>query len=172
MRLRENNGLRRLVAFAIDWVVIAAWGGLIFGLVMLFSNGDPQAFPNPWVSQGVGIFSMTLLVTLYFAVLESSRFRASFGKVVVGLRVGTSHGESLTLRRSLLRTVFKFLPWELGHLVAQQAIFSGISGVPVWVYLPMCLSLGLPLWWVGSLLLKGEAPYDDWVGARVEKSSV
>ncbi len=172
MRIGEKSGFLRVVAFAIDWVVIVAWGGILFGLVMWFSNGDLKPFSSPLVAQGVGFLSMTLPVILYFGILESSRFRASIGKLIVGLRVASSQGGSLTFRQSFMRTAIKFAPWELGHLVAQQAMFSANGGVPVWVYLPMILSFALPIWWVGSLLLKEEAPYDVWVGARVEKSNV
>mgnify|MGYP006288710483 CR=1 FL=1 len=161
-------GFRRFIAFALDWFVIAAWGALLFGIVMLVSNGDPQGFSGPWMSQAVGFVSMTLPVTLYFSVMESSRFSASIGKRLTGLRVRTSHGHRLSFRRSLARTLIKFLPWELGHLVAQQALFSGESGFAGWVYIPMLLSFLLPLWWVSSILLSGAAPYDRWTGARVD----
>lgn len=167
----RNLGVLRVAAFAIDWVVIAVWGGSMFGLVMVFSNGKPSSFSDPWVSQGVGFLVMTLPVTLYFGISERSRFRASIGKALVGLRVGTPDGELLTLRQSLTRTICKFAPWELGHLVAQQAMFSGEQGIPTWVYLPMSMSFLLPLWWVGSLLMKGSAPYDAWVGACVRRST-
>lgn len=159
----------RLLAFALDWVVIAAWGGLLFGMVMLVSNGTPEPISGPWAAQAVGFLSMTLPVTLYFSVLESSRFQASIGKRMLDLRVRASQGGRLSFPRALARTAFKFAPWELGHVVAQQAIFSGDGGVPAWVYLPMLLSFLLPLWWVVSIIFRGSAPYDRWVGASVEK---
>ena len=172
MRLGEQPAFLRVLAFAVDWVVIAAWGGLLFGLALLFSDGEPKRLSTPWLSQGVGFMTMTLPVTLYFSFLESSKFRASLGKRVVGLRVATTHGNQLGLGRSLVRNVLKFVPWELGHLAAQQAFFSGDEGIAVWVYLPMALSLMIPLWWFTSLLLQGRAPYDSWTGARVMSSSV
>jgi uncharacterized RDD family membrane protein YckC len=167
----ERPRFVRLIAFALDWVVIAAWGGLLFGGVMLVSNGSPQPFSGPWMSQAAGFVSMTLPVTLYFSVMESSRFGASVGKLLTGLRVRALHGRQLSFPRALARTVLKFVPWELGHLVAQQAVFSGEGGFPAWVYVPMLLSFLLPLWWVGSIVARGHAPYDHWAGARVEKST-
>ena len=172
MRVGAKLGVLRLLAFSIDWVVIAAWGGLLFGIVMFLSGGEPQAFSNPWLFQGVGFLAMTLPVTLYFAIFESSNSGASIGKRVVRLRVRTSEGDQLTLGRSFLRNALKFVPWEMGHLVAQQSMFSGEDGVALWVYLPMSLSFLLPLWWFVSLFQKGKAPYDSWSGASVERFNV
>ena len=171
MRLGEQPGFLRVLDFAIDWVVIAAWGGLLFGLAMFFSDGELERLSNPWLSQGVGFLVMTLPITLYFGFLESSTIRASLGKRVVGLRVAASQGDQLSLGRSLLRTALKFVPWELGHLVAHQAVSSGDEGIAVWVYMPLTLSFVLSLWWLTSLLLKGQAPYDSWAGARVVSSN-
>jgi len=160
-----------MIAFAADWFVIAAWGGLLFGIVMLVSNGEPQGFSGPWMSQAVGFLSMTLPVTLYFSVMESSRLGASIGKLLTGLRVRTTHGDRLSFGPSFARTLIKFAPWELGHLVAQQAMFSGESGFAGWVYVPMGLSFLLPVWWVSSILFSGDAPYDRWTGARIVSRS-
>jgi len=168
MRPAKRPGLLRIIAFALDWFVIAAWGALLFGIVMLVSNGDPRGFSGPWMSQAVGFVSMTLPVTLYFSVMESSRFSASIGKRLTGLRVRTTHGDRLSFRWSLARTLIKFAPWELGHLVAQQGMFSGDGGFAGWVYIPMLLSFLLPLWWVNSILFSGAAPYDRWTGVRVD----
>jgi hypothetical protein len=167
VRFHRGNGVRRLVAFALDWGVMVAWGGLLFGLAMRWSVGDLAMVANPWVAQAVGFAAMTLPVTVYFAVSESSPLRASLGKHIVGLQVTSLSGGRIGLARSLLRNGIKFLPWELGHLVAWQAIASGSAGVPGWVLAPMVLSLGVPLWWICSLLLEGVAPYDRWAGVKV-----
>jgi uncharacterized RDD family membrane protein YckC len=165
----EHPGIRRLAAFAVDWLIIVLWGGLLFGAVMLLSGGNPAMTVNPWKAQLIGFVSMTLPVTLYFAIAESSRFGATLGKRVLGLRVRSVSGEQLSGGRSLARNAVKFIPWEFGHLVAQQAIHAGVEGVPLWLYAPMVISMLLPLWWVVSLLRSGVAPYDGWVGARVDR---
>jgi uncharacterized RDD family membrane protein YckC len=85
---------------------------------------------NPWTAQAIGLLTMTLPVTLYFALCESSALRASLGKRVFGLVVSRETGERLLLRSALLRNAVKFVPWECGHTVAQQAAFSGEGGFP------------------------------------------
>ncbi len=159
--------LPRLLAFLVDWLVIAAWGGLLFGGVMLLTGGTPPRLSGPWSAQGIGFVGMTLPVVLYFALAESSSTRASLGKRALGLAVVRDTGGRLPFRASLLRTAIKLAPWELGHTVAQQAAWSGEAGVPVWVWVPMAASFLGPVWWALSIAARGRAPYDRWAAARV-----
>lgn len=159
--------MRRLFALALDWLVIAAWGAVVFGAVWAFTSGQLPADIDPWKGQVVGFLAMTLPVTSYFALLERSKARASLGKRLVGLQVVDTAGGSLPLGRSLLRNAIKFMPWECGHLVAHQAISSGDAGPSTWVYVPMAVAFGVPLWWFVALLVTGQTPYDRWARARV-----
>lgn len=158
--------LRRCAAFAVDWLVIAAWGGLLFAVAMLASGGEPGAPRGPWVGQAIGLVTMTLPVLLYFSVLESSRWRGSLGRRALGLRVETPAGERLPLRRALLRNAIKLAPWELGHLGAQQAFFAG-DELPTWVGVVLLASMLGPLVWVAAIVATGRAPYDRAAGSRV-----
>ena len=157
----------RLLAFLVDWLVIAAWGGLLFGTVMFSTGGTPPRPSDPWSAQAIGLLTMTLPVVLYFAFTESSRARASLGKSVLGLAVVGDVGGRLPFRLALLRTVAKLAPWELGHTVAQQAVASRDAGAPLWVWIPMAASLLGPAWWAVSIATTGRAPYDRWAGAWV-----
>ena len=38
----QPSVLLRLSAFAIDWLLLALWGGLLFAFVMLANDGDPM----------------------------------------------------------------------------------------------------------------------------------
>jgi len=153
-----------MIAFSVDWLVVALWGGLTFGVVMLVSGGNPVKPAGPGIAQIAGFLTMTLPVWLYFSVLESSGSMATLGKKVVGLRVVASSGDRLGFRASLLRNGLKFMPWELGHFVAQQAMYSETGS---WVYLPMALSLLGPIWWITSMIRTGHTPYDRLSGASV-----
>ena len=51
--------------------------------------------------------------------------------------------------------------------MAQQAAFSGDVGFPVWVGGAAIFAVIGPLWWLVSLIMTGDTPYDRWVGARV-----
>jgi uncharacterized RDD family membrane protein YckC len=160
-------GLRRLVAFCVDWLLIALWGSVLFGAVMALTGGRGTSVGDPWTSQAIGLVTMTIPVTLYFALTESSGWQASVGKRILRLRVTSASGERLSPGRSLLRNAVKFIPWELGHTVAQQAAFAGDARVPLWVWLISAVSFGIPLIWVITVLLRNRTPYDVWAGAAV-----
>jgi uncharacterized RDD family membrane protein YckC len=170
METERAIALRRLFAFAIDWLVVVLWGGVVFGAVMLATGGDPPRPANPWAAQAIGFLTMTAPVTLYFALCESSAMRASLGKRVLALAVSRETGERLPFGSALLRNAVKFVPWEFGHMVAQQAIFSGDAEFPAWLWGPVIIAYGGPLWWLVALIATGRTPYDRWASARVARS--
>jgi uncharacterized RDD family membrane protein YckC len=163
----SSVGLRRLVALGVDWLVIVLWGGMLLAAVMALSDGRGPNIRSPWIAQGIGFVSMTVPVTLYFVVSESSRWRASVGKRLLRLSVTTTLGQRMPWARSLLRNTVKFIPWECGHMVAQQAIYAGHGQPPVWVWGFAAVSLALPLVWVVTALLRNRTPYDAWSEAVV-----
>jgi len=163
--------VRRLFAFAVDWLVMLLWGGVLFGAVMIATSGHPPRPDNPWIAQAIGLLTMTVPVTLFFALCESSAFRASLGKRALGLVVSSDTGERLAFASALRRNAIKFVPWELGHTVAQQAVFSGEGGFPAWVWGPAIVALAGPVWWLVSIIATGRAPYDRWALARVLRSA-
>jgi len=168
MTTEQATALRRGLAFALDWLVVVIWGGLLFGTVMIATNGNPPPRPaNAWRAQGVGLLTMTLPVTLYFAICESSRMQGSLGKRILGLVVSRDNGGRLSFGSALLRNALKFIPWELGHTVAQQAVFSGEGGFPAWAWGPAIVAWAGPAWWLVAMIRTGRTPYDRWASARV-----
>jgi uncharacterized RDD family membrane protein YckC len=159
------NTIRRGLAFALDWCLIALWGGALFGVVMLLRGGEAPHISSPWTAEAVGLVAMTLPVVMYFALIESSAWQASVGKRALGLIVTTQAGERLSLGGSLLRTGIKFLPWECGHMLAQHLYVGG--EVAVWMWGVGAAAFVLPLVWVVTIVVRGRAPYDVWAGARV-----
>jgi uncharacterized RDD family membrane protein YckC len=171
MKKERAIAVRRLLAFAIDWLVVVLWGGVVFAAVMIATSGNPPRPENPWKAQAIGILSMTAPVTLYFAFCESSAMRASLGKRILGLVVTRETGGRLLFGSALLRNAVKFVPWEFGHTVAQQAAVSGEGGFPAWVWGPVAVALIGPVWWLVSMIATGRTPYDRWALARVARSS-
>jgi uncharacterized RDD family membrane protein YckC len=163
--------VRRLVAFAVDWLVVVLWAGLLVAVVMTVTGGRPPELPGPWTGQVTGLLAMTAPVTLYFALTESSRMQASLGKRVVGLVVCTEGGGRASFGSALFRTAVKFVPWELGHTVAQQAAFSSDSGLPAWVWGAATVALIGPVWWLAVLVSTGRTPYDRWTATQVARRS-
>lgn len=107
--------VRRWLAFGVDYVFLAAYVGLL--LVVTFAV-DPQVADRNWPplqGQIVGVISLTLPVILYFTFCEASPWRATPGKLLLGLAVVHHTGRRLGIRRAFVRSLLKFLPWEMAH---------------------------------------------------------
>ena len=152
--------VRRLLAFQLDCACIVFWGVALFGLTLLWNDGEVPAASNPWRGQMVGLLTMTLPVILVFAWMEGQPRGATPGKRLQKLRTASAAGAPLGFRVALLRNALKFLPWECGHLVAHQAYHAEGSSFPLWLYVPGALSMMLPLWWLAGLFRSGYTPYD------------
>lgn len=168
---RKRTAVLRLLAFAIDWLILALWGGVLFGFVMFATGGDPPRPGGPWTAQMLGFLTMTLPFTLYFAFCESSGWHASIGKRVLRIGVTGRSGQQLSLGRALLRNAIKFVPWEFGHTLAHRAALEGDGDLPVWLWVPAAIAAAGSIWWLAALFLTGETPYDRWTGVRVARLS-
>lgn len=164
--IRLAMAARRVAAFMVDWLVIAAWGSLVFAVAWTTSGGD-LARVSPWWGQAIGLVCMTLPVLLYFSCMESGARGATLGKRALGLSVRRLDGGRLRLAHALVRNVVKLAPWECGHVVAHQLFAAGEADVSWWVWIFAALAYGLPLWWIVSMAIAGRAPYDRLSGSRV-----
>jgi uncharacterized RDD family membrane protein YckC len=166
----------RTAAFLLDYLVIAAYIIVLIAVSVLLGFGPLRQtfqvlFANPNSSEISAFLLLVLPVILYFALFESSAWQATWGKRKVGLRVTNTHGERLSLARSLVRSLIKFLSWELTH--------ACIWRIPGWPFNPQTpspiISAGLILVWVIvgayviSLLMskKHQALYDMIAGSYV-----
>ena len=135
----------RTLAFAFDYGLIFLYlvtltvVGLIVNLV--FPDIRSTLFADPLSAELTGIIVLTLPVTLYFALFESSAWQATWGKRHRGLKVTRSNGERLTRPRALARNILKFVPWELAHACIWQISFVGGESSPL-------ISIGFVLVWV------------------------
>jgi len=122
---------QRVKAFALDYTIILCYLAvltLFFLLINSLSRITEWLFSDRIRAQLTGFFLITLPVSLYFALSESSNQRATWGKKRMGLVVTNSNGGRLNLWRSLARTFLKFIPWELSHTLIWQINFSPQSG--------------------------------------------
>ena len=115
----ENPRLivRRLAAFFIDYLIVV----LPYIILLTLANiliSDIDTLTNtpidPIRGQLLGFFTLTLPVTLYFALTEGWR-GATPGKQIAGLSIETTRGHPPGFPASILRNVLKFLPWEIAH---------------------------------------------------------
>jgi uncharacterized RDD family membrane protein YckC len=161
----------RVVAFAVDYLAIAAYLVVLVaaGLVArLIAPGQVNVlFGSPLSGELTGFILITLPVTLYFALSESSARQASWGKRKLALRVTRADRQPLSRGRALGRTALKFVPWELAHACIWQVSFAGPQPSPI-------IGAGFALVWllvganVISLLAsrKHQALYD-WLAGSV-----
>jgi uncharacterized RDD family membrane protein YckC len=119
---------RRGVAFALDYLVIAAYLALVAGAGLganaLAPSLLPALFAERLSAHATAFVLVTLPVSLYFALLESSRWRATWGKRVMRLCVVRADGGRVGVGQALGRTALTFIPWELAHTLIWQIRFA------------------------------------------------
>lgn len=123
----------RVKAFALDYIIIL---GYLIALTLLFlllnrvSGAVQEFFRQRVQAQFVAFLLVTLPVTLYFSITESSLQQATWGKQRLGLRVIDNNGNRMRFPRALARTLLKFIPWELSHTLIWEMYFSpGVNSV-------------------------------------------
>ena len=104
------SGVRRLVAWFIDKLILGAV------LTTLFAGSWDEGFIFDWWTWENFTFSLLSykfiklgLVMLYYAFMESSRFQATLGKVVMGIKVTDQNGHRLDFAKALLRNLSKII---------------------------------------------------------------
>lgn len=107
---------KRFVAAVIDYVIIASMVlftamiiEIFFYIVYPNLAADPDFLLNDLNVRGVTALLFILIFTVYYTVLESSRFQASFGKMAMNLYVTDYNGDKLNRFRALVRTLSKFI---------------------------------------------------------------
>jgi uncharacterized RDD family membrane protein YckC len=159
---------RRIAAWAVDCLAIAAWVGvtLLVG-VPLYLAGllRPSGFV---LLNVVGALVVVIPVVLALAVLEH-RLGATIGKRVLKLTV-RREGRRPSFGRALVRNLLKVaLPWLIGH----AAVFAVSTDPTPLTSAALALAYVLPLVYVVSLVVgRGRTPYDAVVGTVVESEIV
>jgi uncharacterized RDD family membrane protein YckC len=173
--LRYAGFWDRVWAFAFDYLAITLY---LIGIIILsvgvnftFPTMPQTFFGNPVSAQIMGFFVITLPVTLYFALQESSAAQATWGKQRRQLRLIGKDGERLSRPHALGRTALKFIPWELAHTCIWQVSFSPPEPSPL-------ITIGFILVWllvganIVSLLMSktNQTIYDRLAGTYVVMS--
>lgn len=118
----------RLLAFALDYLVMLVYiGALTIGGVALARAAPTlvgRLFGDRISSQLTVFLGLTLPITLYFALFESSSWQATPGKRRLGLVVTDGRGRRLSFGRSFARSALKLVPWELAHTCIWQVRFA------------------------------------------------
>ena len=167
--------IRRLAAFAIDYLCIAAYIGCLTFVSMTFLVSDfapPDQLLGKLTGHLQGFILLTLPVWLYFTLQEHSSAQATFGKRALKLRVEDLSASKPGFARSAIRNAIRFLPWEIAH-----AAIWYVPGRPFFDHMPvinlaicstaLIVALGFVVFlFVGS----GRTPYDFVAGTKVSPS--
>ena len=122
---------QRVKAFAFDYFIILGYLIVItvVGLLLRqFTDGFEWLFADRVRAQGTVILMLTLPVSLYFALGDASSKQGTWGKQRIGLIVTDKNGNRIGIGKSLVRTVLKFIPWELSHTLLWEIAFA--NGTP------------------------------------------
>jgi len=117
----------RVKAFVFDYFIIL---GYLVAITLLFLILRQRTGAVEWLyadrvrPQATFILILTIPVSLYFALSEASSRQGTWGKQRVGLKVADKNGSRIGLGKSLIRTVLKFIPWELSHTLLWEIAFS------------------------------------------------
>jgi len=126
----------RLKAFAIDYLLILLYLAMLIILnVFIFPEVRGLFTGSVIIAQLTGFLLVTLPVSLYFIISDSSVGKQSFGKRVVGIQVVNQNGDALPIWQSTIRNFIKFIPWELSHFIVYRFVYIGEGEVPVLYYL-------------------------------------
>ena len=135
----------RIVAFSLDYIVIAGYLFFIVALSLLSNVYFPsilqKLFANSFSGQISGFLIITLPVSLYFILFESSTWQATWGKRRKKIQVVRTDGVQVTILRASSRTLLKFIPWELAHTCIWQISFAPQESSPL-------ITAGFVLVWV------------------------
>lgn len=110
------SGLRRLGAFIIDAIVISVVMSILFSFTLgwgLFEERDIFFYPyHHW--RLLGFFSYHSLIReiifiSYYALMESSKYQGTLGKIALGMKVVDKNGMRIDLSKAILRNLSKIL---------------------------------------------------------------
>jgi uncharacterized RDD family membrane protein YckC len=170
---RAGTGVRRLVAWVVDWLVIAAYAAALVPVGLAVGAQSWRLSPAVW--NAISFAILVVPVTLWLAWWERGPAAASPGKRAMRLRVHRhADGPSYpSAAQALTRNLFKVaLPWELGHTAVFIFASRTESAVVLTVgWVCVVLSYGLALTYVVSLFVgSGRPPYDRIAGTRVDRA--
>jgi uncharacterized RDD family membrane protein YckC len=122
----------RFKAFMIDYILILIYlAGLFIFSVFLFPSIQNFFTGSLITAQLTGFLLVTMPVSLYFVISDSKIGNQSFGKRKAGIKVVRDNGEALSSVHGIVRTILKFLPWELSHFLVYRLVDIGEGAVPL-----------------------------------------
>jgi uncharacterized RDD family membrane protein YckC len=163
---------QRAGAFLWDYLIIVCYL-MIITILFILTHASEWLFTNRTQAQLSAFLFVTLPVILYFSILESSAGQATWGKNKTGLKVTDHNGTRIIFARSFVRTLLKFIPWEISHTLIWEISFSPQtdSAFSTIGFIIVYLLMGLN---IASLLMTKthQTIYDLLTGTYVEKRNL
>lgn len=97
VRLQYAGFWIRVGAYFIDAIILGI-AGFVFGMIV-----------GALVSETIGTILNLVVGVCYFAVMESSPYQATPGKMAVGIKVGDYNGEQISFANAIGRYFAKFI---------------------------------------------------------------
>ncbi|BBP42760.1 RDD family protein [Thiosulfativibrio zosterae] len=107
---------KRTLAFLLDYIVMMVLIIVFsFGMGMMMAHNGVDATADDTLALFDALMQLVVLMLgwLYFGVLESSKYQATLGKLLIGLKVTDIHGERLSFWRATGRHFGKYLSFLL-----------------------------------------------------------
>lgn len=115
--------LLRSKSLIFDWLFICAYLLLLLIITITFYflvlNGMPE-FTNSQ-AQLIATLTSVVPIIIIFSIMEGSKNFASWGKRKANLKVIY---KDMPMKRSIIRNIFKFLPWQFGHMSTINGIYN------------------------------------------------
>lgn len=169
----KNLILIRMVAYLIDYMVIAVYALVLFAFVsIIYHVADKPLEPvHPLKGNIVSLLTLTIPVFLYFFFMEKSKYQGTIGKRIMKIKVEPNISKSI-----FIRNVFKIIPWELAHIGIHWMVYYEEQGLdlPTWIWIlivgPQLLVL---FYFVTVVVNKGQSSfYDKIANTAIRKRSI
>ncbi|WP_010632108.1 RDD family protein [Sporolactobacillus vineae] len=161
---------RRILAFLLDYFIIAAYGLIVIGTLsaLLHSFFRPLFAGSAAIAELTGFLLMTLPVALYFLICECAPWQGTWGKRRLALQVVDRCGRRIGPVRSAVRTVAKFIPWETAHFAVWQILLPGPVPERTAVTLLILVHIMAAIYLFSQLTNRERRSVYDWIaGTRV-----
>lgn len=144
-----TSRFKRLAAFIIDAIILWTIGFSLCLIALLILN----AFINPGNGESLSVLflmwsfvGLHILVLLYFALFESSKYQATPGKKLLNLYVSNLDNQKISLMRSLYRSLLFLLLLFLTSFIFLVIYMNEYSGLEFYF-------LGFTIWiiWIGPI---------------------
>jgi uncharacterized RDD family membrane protein YckC len=167
---------RRLAAFGLDYLLIAGYLVVLGAVGTALTLGPLGEWwraltSSPLRMDAIAFLTSILPVIVYFALLDGGARGATWGKRRMRIRVSSEGGGPLGAGRALVRSVVKFLPWQLAHtsLLHIPGWPTEPRQPPIWVIVGMATVWAIVGIYIVTALARadGRSLYDLVAGSRV-----